>query len=172
MLDATSKTPHGRACAARSEQREAPDPPRQSRCSQAPAPARPAERKRRRPDPSDASNAHRVSGRLLAPPPAGVDERVVVLLQGVGEALVDARRAEALVLPQRRDEQLARGAVVTADEDDAAVDEVADVDRAAHGGGEPPRGGTSVARPAAQASLTRPAISGRTSKPPRREPTR
>src|SRR5204863_6007376 len=49
----------------------------------------------------------------------------------VGEAVRDARRAEALVLPQRDDEQLPAGAVVTADEDDVAVDEVADVDRAA-----------------------------------------
>ena len=48
--------------------------------------------------------------------------------------MVDTRLAEALVLPQRDDEQLAAFAVVTADEDDVAIDEVADVDRAAGGG--------------------------------------
>ena len=69
----------------------------------------------------------------LAPAPAGIDERRVGLLQRVGEALVDPRAAEALVLPQRDHEQLARGAVVAADEDDAAVDEIAHVHRAACG---------------------------------------
>ena len=88
----------------------------------------------RRPRPPTRRCATRGPVAPLAPALAGIDERRVGLLQRVGEALVDARAAEALVLPQRDDEQLARGAVVAADEDDAAVDEVAHVDRAARRG--------------------------------------
>src|ERR1044072_6964294 len=56
----------------------------------------------------------------LAPAPAGIDERAVVLLQRVRERVVDARLAEALVLPQRDDEQLAAGAGVPGGEEDGA----------------------------------------------------
>src|SRR5687768_3224794 len=96
-----------------------------SGCSTASTPAA----DRRPPAPEAQSSADPVAP--VAPAPPRIDERVVVVLQRVGEALVDARRSEALVLPQRDDEQLAAGAVVAADEDHVAVDEVAHVDRAA-----------------------------------------
>src|ERR1044072_9678156 len=54
----------------------------------------------------------------LAPAPAGIDERAVVLLQRVRERVVDLRLAEALVLPERDDEQLAGGAGVGGGEKD------------------------------------------------------
>src|SRR4051794_5061658 len=112
-----------------------------ARCGPSPSSAPASRRRRSAPAPCSRSrppagcrcDARRAGRRPLrdpvaavAPAPPRIDERAVVLLQRVGEALVDARRTEALVLPQRDDEQLAAFAVVPADEDDVAIDEVAD----------------------------------------------
>src|SRR4051812_5144477 len=69
------------------------------------------------------------------PVPAAVDPP-----QLVGEPPRDARRRDAAFdLPQRHDDELARVAVAAADEDQRAVEEVADVDRAARRARADPR---------------------------------